>query len=730
MNQPATEQGKYSITGQPAATVHTATQAANEQPAPPHAAGLSFFDRLFSGVARKPLAALICLLILFCLHSLCTPLFTTNSRDLWAPAETRQAAVAMESFNTEGWLLPTFDTADYLAEAPGWYWLLELLHKSPLPFSADISTLLQVLTALSVLLLLLSAWALACAATQDKRAAFGAVLMLASTFFFSGISHYAQSDILFAALLTFACAGICAGMQRPTANALTLLGFLCAGLACLIKGPHGIIIPLLAIILWLASRFRFGRLNKLDSIAGLVLMLLPGAAWLVTLLILDRQDAIEAAFIGNLAPNILHAPHGAQPVWYYLAVLPLIWLPWTLLIFFVPFLFARTKKQQAPVAPAAAPAPAANGTTPPKRDRLADSGPVFLLFCIAVTFVGLSFVSLKNPAYLLPLLPALAVFCAHALFRLENGGKLPCFGRAYAALLLVLGVVCCMAAAWRIMSLHGLCLEAHAPWLAKIPTGLLAVIEQANGCGVLGLLLLAAGLLLLALPRRSAGGILIFSSILGVAVSLMGTGIIAPSLDTVMSPRNQAEFLGRLADRGYSVATLESTPGMYDWYARRNISEAASTADLKAIAYGHEDNGAAFILPAAQWQTWSDRPIALRLVQSQWIAGKEYAVAVQPPQSPAGEIAEQPLWTGPPSERPVWANTLPDDENGARHGLNGITEQDFSNIPEWTDTLPLPDEFPNEFPDEFPNEFSGEPSDEFDTPAGDDTPDWPDLVEE
>jgi len=97
------------------------------------------------------------------------------------------------------------------------------------------------------------------------------------------------------------------------------------------------------------------------------------------------------------------------------------------------------------------------------------------------------------------------------------------------------------------------------------------------------------------------GGVVLLSTVFTTVVALVGAGIIAPSLNSLLSTRNQGELLGMLAERGYYAATYRVYPGVYTYYARRNIPNITSEADLDTLAFRHGHQGLALAMSAKNW---------------------------------------------------------------------------------------------------------------------------------
>ncbi len=590
-----------------------------ELPAPRVGKTENFWSRAFGAVAGTPLLAVIAVLVIFGIQAL--PFL--GARDLWAPGETRQAAIYMEARESGNCLVPSLSGEPLPNTQPGYFWFLQALDRVP---GLDQPLLFSTGAAVSAALLLIATGLLAGAAGMGgRRVALGAMLILMACFFFMGAANYTGPEPLFAALIIFALAGLYSGLQRPEANIRTVLGFACAGLAALVSGPLGLALPFAGMLLWLIFRLRIGRLNRLDVPVGIVVMLLPSIAWLVALLATGHREFAEKAFLEQIIVAGVNSPVLPETWWRPALRVVLAWLPWALLTLVLPFALPRLggKKNQAETGPAM--------PSKAKADRLAGAGASFLLSFVIAGFVLLALFGRGGYFCLLPLLPALAVISARALFKFE-GRRLRWFARLYGLLLLLLALALAVAAAWPLPHLP----EKYA---ALMPHTLELFLLQARGLWIMAVAAFVAALLLFGCSRRNtAAGVLVISTLFTTVFALAGAGLTAPSLNGMMSPRNQGEHMGDLARRGYSAAVYRAPGDRYAYYAGMNVTSISNEAELSAFAAENARQGLVLAMSAKDWAEWGNRPEGLRVVQRQWIVDAEYVLAVRAPDSLAAEI--------------------------------------------------------------------------------------------
>jgi hypothetical protein len=145
-----------------------------------------------------------------------------------------------------------------------------------------------------------------------------------------------------------------------------------------------------------------GRLNGRDGLPGFLLMLLGVGGWLGYLYLTGHQDYLPDIVMTQLINPVMG--EGQSLVWwYYLAALPIIWLPFTLLVLFVNW-FAVL-----------------GGIPTLWRERKTNGGSSWLWIWLATGVAMLSFMGAKAAFYAVPLLAPLAVLTGRSIIRLTPG---------------------------------------------------------------------------------------------------------------------------------------------------------------------------------------------------------------------------------------------------------------------------------------------------------------------
>ena len=325
------------------------------------------------------------------------------------PDEPRYAWIAREMAEAGDWVTPRLYGKPWFEKPPLYYWGAALGFKFFGVSDATARLPGAVSALLATLVLAWLAWRL-----YGMETSLWLLLLLPSTVGMIGFSHAAAPDMPFAATLTIAMAAAAILLRLEVATSdlaqyagqleqaepfartkwLAALVFgISLGLAVLAKGPGGIILAGGAIFLWalVTSRCRdaFHLLHPI-AIAAFCLTTLP---WYVLCARRNpdffRIFIIEHNFKRYLTPEFQHI----QPFWFYVPVLLVAVLPWTLLLF--PVIADVTRSIQ---------------------NRLHSGAPgVFFASWIVFPLLFFSFSQSKLPGYILPAVPPLVLLMADGM---------------------------------------------------------------------------------------------------------------------------------------------------------------------------------------------------------------------------------------------------------------------------------------------------------------------------
>ncbi|MDQ4122413.1 MAG: glycosyltransferase family 39 protein [Acidobacteriota bacterium] len=353
--------------------------------------------------------------ILFFLATVFIYFFGLGRLPLIGPDEPRYAQVAREMFERGDWITPTLGGFNWFEKPALLYWLEIAAYKilGVNEFSARFgSAIFGLLTVFTVYLL--CHFASRRPETNDEQQptndfADYAFLVMASTIGLLVFSRAASFDIILTFPITAALACFYVSQftdSRHIPAFAPLFGFyFFIGVAVLAKGLIGFVLPF-AIIFWY-----FAALRKFPSgaflislIWGILLSVLTASVWYAPMYLRHGWSFIDEFFIQHhFARYTTNKFAHPEPFWFFWAILPILVLPWT------PFLFAaiwkffnelRTTKNE-------------QRTTEIQQHSLK----VFALVWMIVPLVFFSFSGSKLPGYILPALPATAIFAADEVWR-------------------------------------------------------------------------------------------------------------------------------------------------------------------------------------------------------------------------------------------------------------------------------------------------------------------------
>ena len=334
-------------------------------------------------------------------------------RPLFPIDETRYVAVAWEMWCMDDFLVPHLNGEAYSHKPPLLFWLMQLswwlfgVNDWSHRFIAPLFSLATLYLSQAVARLL---WP-----DRTQIAELTPIILLG---FFSWMVYgtLTMFDIM---LSFFALLGIY-GLLRLVRDGVTLKGWALLGIAIgggvLTKGPVILLhlLPIALLVSWWRNiaEAEANLVPEGDGIArenqkkpfsltywygGLVFAIVFGAAialcWAIPAGMAGGEAYQKAIFLGQTSGRVVDSFAHKLPVWWYLQLLPLLLLPWLLM---KPFWLGLRKL------------------------NLTDFGIRFCLAWLVPVFVAFSLISGKRIHYLLPLMPALALFLAWAIDQVND----------------------------------------------------------------------------------------------------------------------------------------------------------------------------------------------------------------------------------------------------------------------------------------------------------------------
>ncbi len=339
------------------------------------------------------------LLTIGLLIGIALPLFllTPLTRELWLPDEPRYAEIAMEMAESGNWIVPYLHGEIYTEKPPLYFWLLAgsaKLFGTWQPFAMIFPAALSALGVIIVVYGFVTLF-------FDRRVGVLSSLILMTSVLFIGVGQFVRMDMFLLLCLSLSLFSFFRLYIRTTPydSIYVVLFFVPAALATLTKGPIGVGLPGLIILIFLGWTRKFDVLKKMRLFWGSLLYLAIVLAWFAPAII---QEGWEYAYLITIRQNWgrLHDSFShARPWYFYLHTFPWITLPW-----FPFFISAIIRFWRTPNA---------------SDDKEADTSR-FLWIWWSATFFFFSFVSGKLEIYLLPLLPPTAILTAHFWHTLQK----------------------------------------------------------------------------------------------------------------------------------------------------------------------------------------------------------------------------------------------------------------------------------------------------------------------
>jgi 4-amino-4-deoxy-L-arabinose transferase-like glycosyltransferase len=345
-------------------------------------------------------------------------LFGNNLFSLTDPDEVFYSQTAKEMAAKNEWLTPLIFGQPQFEKPPLIYWLLETAFKTwgESPFTA------RFFPAVFATLGVIAVYFLGLMGFKDERKAFLSALVLASSALYAGMGKTVFTDMIFTVFILCALTMFMLSFTDRRRQGIGIIGFyvFCA-LATLAKSPLGLLIPQVAVILFLLYQRQINFLKNWWVPTGILLYLGLALPWYIYIYDQYGYAFIHEFFYNDHWRRMLVAEHRGNDHWFFYPMTMVTGLfPWSLFLLgaFVD-LFKRLKSSVTLI------------------DYLSLS---WILAVLMVFYMAHS----KLASYILPLFPALALmtgnFLGNALSQIEHRKKMQNLLCVSFTLLAVLGI--------------------------------------------------------------------------------------------------------------------------------------------------------------------------------------------------------------------------------------------------------------------------------------------------
>lgn len=349
-----------------------------------------------------------------------------GATSLWDVDEGVNAEAAREMYDNGSWLVPTFNYQLRTAKPVMLYWLQRITYTAfgVNEWSARFPSVM-------------AAWLTVLLTYELARRMFGrttgllAGIVLASAFEFSMLAHAATPD---ATLLLFTVLTYFLFWTRHEDNSRrwwTLTAAAC-GLAVLTKGPVGVALPGLVIVLYFAWNRELGRLLDRKLLVAALVFILVAGPW-YGLVTAETRGEWARVFFGreNLQRFTTPMENHRGPFIYHTVAILVLFAPWSIFLIAAVWEGVRGARRKDPP-PTPLPAGRGVGGVGPAfslslQGEGWEVGPEnmrafrFLICWFAAYLVFFSAAATKLPNYVLPVYPAIAILTARFLVRWQAG---------------------------------------------------------------------------------------------------------------------------------------------------------------------------------------------------------------------------------------------------------------------------------------------------------------------
>ena len=298
----------------------------------------------------------------------------------WEPDEARYGEIAREMLEGGSFLIPHLNYVIYAEKPPLLYWLTALSFRifGVSEFSGRFMVALFAIAAVGA-----TAWF--AGRTMDRRRGMLAGAVLATIPLYAAMAQVLTTDMILTALVTIA--NFAMFMQWREGGRWCWIAYTAIALGVLTKGPVAIVLPMLAIVAFLAWQGELrGAARRLRLAGGIALIAALAAPWFIAM-VLMIPGFFDFYFIGEHLRRALESSYShGEPFYFYIPVLAVGMLPWSAM---VPFLTWRHLPEN-----------------PARR------------FCIAAaltTIAAFSCANAKLIPYILPAIPPVAILIADGL---------------------------------------------------------------------------------------------------------------------------------------------------------------------------------------------------------------------------------------------------------------------------------------------------------------------------
>jgi 4-amino-4-deoxy-L-arabinose transferase-like glycosyltransferase len=428
--------------------------------------------------------------------------------------EPRYAQVAREMLARHDWITPTLGGSAWLEKPALYYWQTMLVYSV---FGVS-DWAARLPSALDATLMVIAVYFF----LRRLRPGFqlDGALMAASASGVIGFARAASTDMPLAATFTIAMLAWYAWYESVSKRYLAL-SYIFLGLAMLAKGPVGPFLALAIVVIFAVAKGDYRIIARTCWIPGIALFAVTALPWYLAVQLRNPQFYRVFILEHNLGRFGKDLYHHTQPFWYYLPVVLLGLVPWTMFISVAVMENIRAWWKE-------------------KKELFQSEDALigYLVIWLIVPVVLFSFSASKLPGYILPALPAGTLLLAEYVRRHVVDDSRP------SLLLIVLHSMVAVLPIVAALMMQYIVFHHKLPWgrATAISAGFAAV--------------LAVGIVF-TLRRPLGLRVLRFVTLVPVVLAVGAVlRLGAPSLDATLSARPLAQEIDRVDNRSLPLAIL------------------------------------------------------------------------------------------------------------------------------------------------------------------------------
>jgi 4-amino-4-deoxy-L-arabinose transferase-like glycosyltransferase len=249
---------------------------------------------------------------------------------LLSPDEGRNAEIAREMKESGSWLVPTYNGAARL-DKPAFFFKAVAVSLALLGNTEAAARLPSAAAGVGLVLLVFAF----CRRAYGTRCGLLAVIVVATTPLFVANARTVVFDMV---LALFVCGAIFAGYLAESTEGTArrnwyLAGAALSGLATLVKGPVGFLIPALVLLVFNRLEGRVGAWRRLLSPLNIVVVLGVTLPWFIALCV-RHPDFLQYGLVEESFKRFTDGKHfhRSEPFYFYVPIVATTFLPWSLLL--------------------------------------------------------------------------------------------------------------------------------------------------------------------------------------------------------------------------------------------------------------------------------------------------------------------------------------------------------------------------------------------------------------